>query len=84
MRPLLQAWKATLVLNLLSALGCAVLLTLGCGHRLPLGTFGVSILSDPQGRPYVVVDHTSRKGWLLAYDHRHRRVEAWEGTIRLQ
>lgn len=84
MRPFVQAWKGTLLLNLLSASACAVLLTLALGHRLPLGTFGISLLNDPVGRPYVVIDHASARGWLLGFDARHRRLEAWEGTIRVQ
>lgn len=84
MRQLIVAWKATLVVNLLSVAACVGFLALVCGQRLPLGTFGVSVLNDPRGRPFVVIDHASTRGWLLGYDARFHRLQTWEGTIRLQ
>lgn len=84
MRAFVQAWKSTLVVNLLFLCSSALLMALTLGYRLPVGTFGVSLLNDPIGRPYVVIDHSSARGWLLGFDARHGRIEAWEGTIRLQ
>jgi len=81
MRSLVHAWKSTLVLNLLCVVVCATLLAFVQGFRLPLGSFGVTLLNDPVGRPFVVVDHVSTRGWLLAYDSRQQRAETWEGTI---
>lgn len=81
MRSLVQAWKSTLVLNLVCVVMCVTLLALVQGCRLPLGHFGVSLLNDPGGRPFVVVDHVSTRGWLLGYDSHQQRLETWEGTI---
>lgn len=84
MRTFVQAWKSTLVVNLLFLCSCTMLLALTLGYRLPLGTFGVSVLNDMGGRAYVVIDHASDRGWLLGFDALHGRLEAWEGTIRIQ
>lgn len=84
MHVFVQAWKSTVVVNLLFFVACALMLALTLGYRLPVGAFGVSLLSDPGGRPYVVIDHTSARGWLLGFDAHHRRIQAWEGTIRFQ
>ena len=84
MRSFVQAWKATLLLNLTCLALCAGALALFHGCRLPVGSFGVTLLHDPVGRSFVVVDHVSTRGWLLGYDSRHHRLETWEGTVLLQ
>ncbi len=80
-RSLGTAWKTTLVLNLLCVALVAVPLALLLGYRLPVGTFGLSILKDPVGRPFLVVDHVSTQGWLVGYDSNRHQLETWEGTI---
>ncbi len=80
-RSLVAAWKTTLVLNLLCLVLVAVPWALWLGCRLPVGTFGLSILKDPVGTPFLVVDHVSTQGWLVGYDSHRHRLQTWEGTI---
>ncbi len=81
LRSLAAAWKTTLVLNLLCLALVAIPSALWLGCRLPVGTFGLSVLRDPVGTPFLVVDHVSTQGWLVGYDCHSHRLQTWEGTI---
>ncbi|HXE71746.1 MAG TPA: hypothetical protein VNO81_03715 [Candidatus Nitrosotenuis sp.] len=77
------ALKATLVLHVLLLGLLAWGLALYGGWRLHLGSYGVSLLSDPAGRAFVLIDHR-QSGWLVGYDPAEARLRAWRGPVVVQ
>ncbi|MEW6278060.1 MAG: hypothetical protein AB1758_05515 [Candidatus Eremiobacterota bacterium] len=69
-----------LCLTLLLFVGSAVALWFGL--RIPLGSAGLSMVTDQRGKPYFVLDRPNAQGVMVGVDVQPPQVEVYTGSIR--